>query len=158
MLTAAQDRATRPRMIDSALIVRAGLCLLVMISGLALRRFGFGFGLPSPLVKYGGSLLWATMVFFLVATAASRPSRRSVALMAAAIAVAVELFRLVHAPWLDAFRLTTAGALLLGRVFSLWNLVAYGCGIVLGMWLDRFAMSAFAEAALAARNAPHSAS
>jgi hypothetical protein len=31
-----------------------------------------------------------------------------------------------------------AGALLLGRVFSPWNVVAYGSGIVLGMLLDRF--------------------
>jgi hypothetical protein len=23
-------------------------------------------------------------------------------------------------------------------VFSLWNMLAYGAGIVLGMWLDRF--------------------
>ena len=54
-----------------------------------------------------------------------------------AIAIVVECSRLVHAPWLDAFRLTTAGALLLGRIFSLWNLVAYAVGIALGVWIDR---------------------
>jgi hypothetical protein len=32
--------------------------------------------------------------------------------IAAVIAVGVELIRLVHAPWLDAFRLITTGALL----------------------------------------------
>jgi hypothetical protein len=67
--------------------------------------------------------------------------RWRVALISAAIAVGVELFRLVHAPWLDDFRLTMAGALLLGRIFSLWNLLAYGAGIVLGMWLDRLGIS-----------------
>jgi hypothetical protein len=60
----------------------------------------------------------------------------------------VELFRLVHAPWLDAFRLTTAGALLLGRVFSPWDVLAYGVGIALGMLLDRFAVPAFTRATL----------
>jgi hypothetical protein len=45
----------------------------------------------------------------------------------------------VHTPWLDAFRLTTSGALLLGRIFSLWNLVAYAIGIAFGVWIDRFA-------------------
>ena len=40
-----------------------------------------------------------------------------------------KLFRLYHTPWLDGFRLTTAGALLLGRVFSLWNMLAYAIGI-----------------------------
>jgi len=139
-------------------IVRICLCLLIMISGLALRRFGLGFGLPTLVVKYGGSLLWAMMVFFLVAIAASGLPRRSVALVAAEIAIGVELFRLVHAPWLDTFRLTTAGVLLLGRVFSFWNMQAYGVGIVLGALLDRFATSAFAEATLPAPAPPHSAS
>jgi hypothetical protein len=55
------------------------------------------------------------------------------------IAIVVEFSRLVHTPWLDAFRLTTAGALLLGRIFSLWNLVAYAVGIAFGVWIDRLA-------------------
>jgi Protein of unknown function (DUF2809) len=53
------------------------------------------------------------------------------------IAVGVELFRLVHAPWLDSFRLTLSGALLLGRIFSPWYLLAYGVGIALGAVLDK---------------------
>jgi hypothetical protein len=124
------------------LIVRACLCLSIIIFGLALRGYGLGLGSPPFIVKYGGSLLWGTMVFFVVAIAGSSLSRRSIALISAAIAICVELFRLVHAPWLDAFRLTSAGALLLGRIFSPWNMLAYGIGIVFGMWLDRFARSA----------------
>jgi hypothetical protein len=127
-----------------AFIIRAGLCLLIIVSGLALRGFGFNWGLSAFVVKYGGSLLWAAMVFFLVAMAAPRSSRLSVVLISAAIAVGVELFRLVHAPWLDAFRLTLPGALLLGRIFSLWNLLAYGVGIIFAMGLDRLAIDALA--------------
>ncbi|HTB00179.1 MAG TPA: DUF2809 domain-containing protein [Bradyrhizobium sp.] len=123
------------------MILRVGLCLSIIVCGLALRRFGLGLGLPSFVVKYGGSILWGSMVFFLVAMAASNRSRPSIALISAAIAVCVELFRLVHAPWLDTFRLTLAGALLLGRIFSVWDLVAYGVGIVLAIGLDRFASS-----------------
>jgi hypothetical protein len=136
-------------------IVRACLCAAIIVGGLALRGFGLGLGLPALVVKYGGSMLWGTMVFFLVAMAASNRSRRSIALTAAAIAICVELFRLVHAPWLDAFRLTLAGALLLGRIFSVWDMLAYGAGIVLAIWLDRIAMSAVMSAA---RATPHSAS
>jgi Protein of unknown function (DUF2809) len=106
-----------------------------------LRGCGLGLGLPPFIVKYGGSLLWGTMVFFVVAIAGSSLSRRSIALISAAIAVCVELFRLVHTPWLDAFRLTLMGALLLGRIFSPWNMLGYGAGIIFGMWLDRFARS-----------------
>lgn len=119
--------------------VRICLCASIIICGLALRRFGFGLGLPAVIVKYGGSVLWGTMVFFLVAIAAPRLSRRTIALISAVIAVCVELFRLLHAPWLDDFRLTLAGALLLGRIFSTWDILAYGAGIVLAAGLDRLA-------------------
>jgi len=93
-----------------------------------------------------------------VAIIASSLSRRSIALISAAIAVGVELFRLVHAPWLDAFRLTTAGALLLGRIFSPWDMLAYGVGIGLAVWLDRFVMAALTKAGSSARDTSHSAS
>jgi hypothetical protein len=151
MLKRASNRLTwgcNPR---TTLIVRACLCLSIMICGLALRRFGLGLGLPAFVVKYGGSVLWATMVFFLVAMAAPAWPRWRAALMSAAIAVCVEMFRLVHAPWLDAFRLTMAGALLLGRIFSVWDMLAYGVGIVLGVLLDRFAMAAFTKARASVR-------
>jgi Protein of unknown function (DUF2809) len=124
----------------TALIVRAGLCLGVIICGLALRRFGLGFGLPSSIVKYGGSVLWGTMVYFWVAIVARHWPRRPIAALSAAIAIGVELFRLVHTPGLDAFRLTPAGALLLGRIFSPWDMLAYGVGIGLGVWIDGLAV------------------
>jgi hypothetical protein len=98
------------------------------------------------------------MVFFLVAMAAPTRSPSAIALISATVAICVELFRLVHTPWLDDFRLTTLGALLIGRVFSPWNMLAYGVGIVLAMWLDRLGISIFARARLSARDAPHSAS
>jgi hypothetical protein len=114
-----------------------GLALAVIALGLSLRFVGRGLGLPAGIVKYGGSALWAAMVLFLVAALLPRLSRPQLAPIAMAVAVAVELIRLVHTPWLDDFRLTLAGALLLGRIFSLWNLVAYAAGIVLGAMADR---------------------
>ncbi len=125
--------------------IRAGLGLITIVCGLALRGYGFQLGLPAFVVKYGGSLLWAAMVFFLIAAARPRLSRRDAALIAAAAAILVELFRLVHAPWLDAFRLTTPGALLLGRIFSPLNMVAYGIGISFGVALDWLAFTKLAE-------------
>jgi hypothetical protein len=145
-MTTSSHRQARADIPGPAFIIRAGLCLLIVASGLALRGFGFSWGLSAFVVKYGGSVLWAAMVFFLVAMAASRASRPSVALISAVIAIGVELFRLVHAPWLDAFRLTLPGALLLGRIFSPWNMLAYGVGIVLAVGLDRVAMLAFSPA------------
>jgi hypothetical protein len=116
--------------------IRIVLCLAIIVLGLGLRRYGLGLGMPAMVIKYGGSILWAAMVFFLVALVRPASSPGWIAAIAALIAVAVELFRLIHTPWLDAFRLTLAGALLLGRIFSLWNILAYGVGILLGALLD----------------------
>ncbi|MCK1543812.1 DUF2809 domain-containing protein [Bradyrhizobium sp. 147] len=118
-------------------LIRAGLAFAVIVCGLSLRWYGLPLGLPAFAVKYGGSLLWATMVFLLVGLLLPRLTRMQMAAIAVVIAVVVEFSRLVHTPWLDSFRLTTAGALLLGRIFSLWNLAAYVIGIVFGVWLDR---------------------
>ena len=115
---------------------RAGAFLVVVAAGLALRRYALDLGAPFFFWKYGGSLLWGMMVYFLTALLLGSVSKTRIIAVASLAAVAVEFFRLVHAPWLDAFRLTTAGALLLGRVFSLWNIVAYLAGIALGALIE----------------------
>jgi hypothetical protein len=155
VLSTTPDLPTRTR--HAATILRAVLCLLIIAGGLALRNSGPGLGLSFPVVKYGGSTLWGTMVYFLVAIAAPRRSQWSIGSIAVAIAICIELFRLVHTPWLDDFRLTLAGALLLGRVFSPWNILAYACGIVVGMALDRLGRSVL-TAPQPSQGAPHSAS
>lgn len=134
MHVAQPDRPVAP--IRTSLI-RAALALAVIACGLSLRWYGFPLGLPAFVVKYGGSLLWATMVFLLVAALLPRLTRTQIAVIAMTIAVLVEFSRLVHTPWLDAFRLSAAGALLLGRIFSQWNLAAYAVGILLGICIDR---------------------
>lgn len=111
----------------------------VIIAGLLLRVKGYQFGLPFFFVKYGGSILWGAMVYGLTAMVLVAFRRSLVASLA--VAIAVELSRLIHTPELDAFRLTMAGALLLGRIFSPWNIVAYCLGIVIASVLDRLAFS-----------------
>nr|WP_245501212.1 DUF2809 domain-containing protein [Lichenibacterium minor] len=110
---------------------------LVVLAGLLLRLWGPGVGLPFAVTKVGGSVLWGAMVYGIAA--ASRPAARPGRLAAGAFAFAVlvELFRLAHAPWLDAFRFTLAGALLLGRIFSPWNVLFYALGIAMARRWDR---------------------
>ena len=86
-------------------------------------------GLPWPLAKYAGSALWGAMVYAGMRTLTPRSPVSWSATAACAIAIGVECLRLCHQPALDAFRATLAGQLLLGRLFSLWNIVAYGIGI-----------------------------
>ncbi|WP_245297357.1 DUF2809 domain-containing protein [Rhizobium oryziradicis] len=106
--------------------------------GLSLRAFGYRLGLSFLIVKYGGSLLWGAMVYLLVAAALPRQKTAIVWLLANGLAIAVELSRLVHTPGLDAFRETMAGALLLGRVFSLLNILAYTLGIALAVLITQW--------------------
>ena len=112
----------------AAMLVLIGAGLAVRLLPLGLTRFA---------VKYLGSSLWGAMVFAGAGVAKPRLSPKLRVAAALAIAIATELFRLYHAPALDAFRLTLAGKLLLGRVFSLWNIVAYALGIVTAALLER---------------------
>ena len=109
--------------------------LLVIAAGVGVRYLPLG--LPREVVKYTGSVLWGAMVYGLIALARPAAPVARLAAIALIVAVLVELFRLVHTPGLDAFRLTLAGQLLLGRVFSPWNVVAYAAGIGLAAALDR---------------------
>nr|WP_245515380.1 DUF2809 domain-containing protein [Rhizobium deserti] len=87
-------------------------------------------------VKYGGSVLWGTMVYLLLATLLVDRRKSIIASLAAVAAIAVELLRLYHTPWLDDFRMTTPGTLLLGRVFSVFNIIAYLAGIAAAWQID----------------------
>ena len=58
------------------------------------------------------------------------------AAVAAVIATAVELFKLVHTPGLDAFRLTFAGKVVLGRFFYWSDFLAYYAAIAVAAWVD----------------------
>lgn len=118
----------RHRLFNRRACLLAATCGAIL-AGLVLRRFGYDIGLPFVVVKYGGSILWGSMVFLVVASLLPCRNGRAAIVVACIVAIAVELTRLVHFPALDAFRATTAGALLLGRVFSLWNIACYLAGI-----------------------------
>jgi hypothetical protein len=92
--------------------------------------------LPPFLYKYGGSVLWAAMVYWLVAAVLPRLHPGTVAVLAALIAAAVEFSRLCHTPALDAFRLTLAGKLILGRFFSVRDIAAYWLAIAATGFID----------------------
>ncbi len=113
------------------------LLLVVTIPlGLAWRMAPLGL---SPFwFKYGGSALWAMAVYWLIAMWLPKLSAGGLGFLAAAVAAVVEFSRLWHVPAVDAFRLTLAGRLLLGRYFSLKNIVAYWLAIVVATMLDQW--------------------
>lgn len=115
---------------------RLMLALIVIACGVTLRLAGYQAGLPYFLVKYGGSLLWGMMVFWLIGSVLNRYRIMNVVYVAILVAVITEFTRLYHTPWLDAFRLTLAGALILGRIFSWANILAYVLGIGLAALIE----------------------
>ena len=126
----------------TASLSRRGAYLLIALVTMALGllwRFVW-LGLPPFLYKCGGSVLWAAMIYWLAAAASPRTRPVRLALVAAAIATVVELFKLVHSPGIDAFRLTFAGKVLLGKFFYWSDFVAYYAAIVVACWTDGLAI------------------
>jgi Protein of unknown function (DUF2809) len=110
------------------------LMVATMIAGLAIRFAPFG--LPTVVVKYGGSILWALLIYWIISALLSSLRLLAVGLITAALTAAVEFFKLHHSPALDAFRLTIPGILLLGRFFTVWDILAYWLAISIGFLID----------------------
>lgn len=102
-------------------------------------------GLPWFVVKYGGSTMWAAMIYWVVSAVRPRTAIPRAVLISGVIATAVEFFKLYHSPGMDAFRTTLPGILLLGKYFSWWDIVAYWVAICAGALLDRSLRSGRAQ-------------
>ncbi|UOG74364.1 DUF2809 domain-containing protein [Hymenobacter tibetensis] len=115
------------------------VCCTVLL-GLGSRRFAVM--LPAPVAAYSGDTLWALLVFWLLGFALPSLSSRRVAGAAWLFAVAIEVSQLYQAPWLNALRSTTIGALVLGHGFLWSDLLCYSTGILVGLacellWLQK---------------------
>jgi len=120
----------KPRPLKTSL----ALFLVTVMAGLAVRMAPLG--LPAVVVKYGGSMMWAVMIYWIVSTALARWRLPVVVTIAGAIATAVEFFKLYHSPGMDAFRLTLTGMIVLGRYFSVRDIVAYWVAISAAACVD----------------------
>ena len=95
-------------------------------------------GLPFLVVKFGGSALWAVAIYFLSSTIfGAWPVRWNVAL-SGIIGTAIEFLKLYQAPWLDAFRGTLPGIVILGRIFNWRDIVLYWVAIFFAAGLDHW--------------------
>jgi hypothetical protein len=112
------------------------LLLLTIPIGLAVRLLPLG--LPWFLYKYLGSTLWAIALYWFLATLLPKLRPRAIATIAILIATLLELSRLLPIAPIDAFRLTFAGKILLGRYFSLKNIAAYILAIALTAAFDLY--------------------
>ena len=139
MTPTVNSASTKPLQRSRPIALSITLIVATMIAGLTIRFVPLG--LPPIIVKYGGSMLWALMIYWIVS--ALLPSSRLLAAVTTAILRAgIEFFKLHHAPGLDAFRLTIPGVLLLGRFFSAWDILAYWLAILIGFLIDHHICSA----------------
>jgi hypothetical protein len=116
------------------ILLSLGLMASTVAAGLTIRFAHLG--LPASVAKYGGSMLWALMIYWVVSTVLPALRMLSAAILAGAVTTGVEFFKLYHAPALDAFRVTLPGVLLLGRFFSGWDILAYWIAIAAGAFMD----------------------
>lgn len=117
------------------LLLSLALMAVTVAAGLAIRFAPLG--LPPFVVKYGGSTMWALMAYWIVSTLLPSWRLLPLVLLTGTLATAVEFVKLYRSPLLDAFRLTLPGIVLLGRIFSVWDIVAYWLAIFAGALVDR---------------------
>ena len=88
------------------------------------------------IAAYAGDTFWALAAFLGIGLILPRASTRTVAILAMAFSVAVELSQLYHDPWIDSIWHTTLGGLILGVGFLWSDLACYAVGVVLGVLVD----------------------
>lgn len=110
------------------------LIIITIILGLLSRKVS---GLPHVISTYSGDVLWAMMVFFIIAFIFNKKSTIFIISWAIIFSYSIEISQLYHAPWIDSIRNTTLGALVLGFGFLWSDLFCYTVGIIIGAITDR---------------------
>jgi hypothetical protein len=117
-------------------------CLAIM---LLLIPLGFvcrfvPIGLPYVIVKYGGSFLWASTVYWFIGYFLARQKPLTLGLIALAVTAAIEFLKRVQSSTLENIRNTFFGIIILGRHFSYTDIAVYWLAIFCAAWIDHSAI------------------
>jgi Protein of unknown function (DUF2809) len=115
-------------------LVQIILIFLACVLGIGSRRYAHV--LPGFIAAYAGDTLWALAAFLGIGLVLPRESTRTIASLAMAFSVAVEISQLYHAPWLDSIRESTLGGLILGFGFLWSDLACYAVGVGAGVAIE----------------------
>lgn len=99
----------------------------VMFLGILSRKFSYL--LPEIINTYLGDAIWAAMIYVMMAFVFANKLPKQIAIFSLSFCYAIELSQLYHAPWINAIRNTTFGALVLGSGFLWSDLLAYALGV-----------------------------
>lgn len=112
------------------------IAILISIAlGLGSRYFH---ALPNFIVIHAGDTLWAFMVYFLFRLLTVHESPHKAFFLSFAFCFFVEFSQLYQADWINTFRSTLFGGLILGKGFLPVDLVRYSIGIVLAYMVDKW--------------------
>ncbi len=89
--------------------------------------------LPDFIRIYGGDVLYATCVFFVVRFLALRKPLWKIALIAYLICISIEISQLYQEPWIQKIRHTFPFGLLLGYGFLWSDWVCYAVGVIMAL-------------------------
>lgn len=117
------------------LIMRKRLYYLIIVIGVIILGL-LSRELSSWLPKWIGNILWGLMVFFIMGFIFRYRTTLYTAIVSTVFSIGVEVAKLYHTPWIDAFRYTMIGGLLLGHVFSWSNILCYITGIAVGVMCE----------------------
>jgi hypothetical protein len=117
-------------------------CLAIM---LLLIPLGFvsrfvPIGLPYLIVKYGGSFLWASTVYWFIGYFFARQKPIMLALISLVITAGIEFLKRVQSSTLENIRNTFFGIIILGRRFSYTDIAVYWIAILCMLWIDHTAI------------------
>ncbi len=116
-------------------ITHAAIAVFLLFFSLFLRKIWAY--LPYYINVWIGDYLWALMLWFVF-----RAMFPNVPLLRATVGLilfswAVEISQAIHTPWLDDFRHTRLGGLLLGHGFLWSDMLAYAAGIITGWAMNK---------------------
>lgn len=105
------------------------LIFIPLVMGLGILSRKLNYFLPDIVNTYLGDAIWAAMIYVMMAFIFSNKLPKQIAVFSLLFCYAIELSQLYQAPWINAIRNTTLGALVLGSGFLWSDLLAYALGI-----------------------------
>ena len=107
---------------------------MVIILGVASRSYKDI--LPVFIGKYLGDVLWALMVYLIIAFILKKISAIKISLISLLICYGVEFAQLYQGEWINSIRDTALGSLILGHGFLYTDLICYLVGIIIAFILE----------------------
>jgi NO-binding membrane sensor protein with MHYT domain len=112
------------------------LLLIPFVMGLGILSRKFSYLLPDLVNTYLGDAIWAAMIYVMMAFVFANKLSKQIAVFSLLFCYAIELSQLYQAPWINAIRSNTLGALVLGSGFLWSDLLAYAIGILSATLLE----------------------